>query len=385
MTNQEFIQQNKNKTPSEVALLLSKKPELDKEFIINQINGLQKAKKKLPEIYNTPGFIYPSPLSMEQCSSGQTAIYKSKLVEGKTLIDLTGGLGIDSYYFSKHFDTITYIEQNTSLFETATANFKTLNATNIQAINTTCEDFLTSNPNKYNVAYIDPSRRNENKRVYFLNDCTPNIIELSNEIFKIAGLILVKTAPLLDIKQSIKDLKYVSRVVVVAVNNECKEVLYLLDKEASKPIDIQTINLGATHSQSFNFSLVEEATNTPSYSDPQSYLYEPNVALLKAGAFNTIATHFKLKKLAPNTHLYTSEKPINEFPGRIFQIQTTSNYNPKEFKQLNIKQANVSCRNFNEKPEAVKKKLKLKDGGNIYLFATTNEYNKPILICCKKE
>ena len=383
MTNQEFIQQNKNKTPSEVALLLSKKPELDKEFIINQINGIQKAKKKLPEIYNTPDFIYPSPLSMEQCSSEQTAIYKSTLVKGKSLIDLTGGLGIDSYYFSKQFDVVTYLEQNTTLFEITNTNFKTLGTKNIQTINTTCENFLKTNTEQCDIAYIDPSRRNENQRVYFLNECTPNIIELSDDIFKIAKQILVKTAPLLDITQSIKDLKRVSKVVVVAVNNECKEVLYLLNKETSKPIDIETINLGKTL-QSFNFSLTEETTSTSSYSEPQSYLYAPNAAILKAGAFNTIATTFNIDKIAPNTHLYTSKELIANFPGRIFQIQKVISYHPKEFKTLGIKQANITCRNFTDKPDEVKKKLKLKDGGNTYLFATTNKKNKPILVCCSK-
>ncbi|MCO6500641.1 MAG: class I SAM-dependent methyltransferase [Vicingus serpentipes] len=383
MTNQEFIQQHKNKTSSEVALLLSKKSELDKEFIINQINGIQKAKKKLPELYNNPDFIYPSALSMEQCSSEQTAIYKSTLVKGKSLIDLTGGLGIDSYYFSKQIDDITYLEQNTKLFETANTNFKLLGATNIKTINTTCENFLKTNTTQYDVAYIDPSRRNETQRVFFLNECMPNIIELSDDIFKITHQILVKTAPLLDIKQSIKDLKYVSKVFVIAVNNECKEVLYLLDKGTSKTIKIETINLGSPP-QHFSFRLTDEIMNTPTFSEPQTYLYEPNVAILKAGAFNTIATSLNIQKLAPNSHLYTSKEMIPDFPGRIFHIQQVLNYNLKEFKPLNIKQANITCRNFNEKPESVKKKLKLKDGGNTYLFATTNQHNKPILVCCSK-
>lgn len=384
MTDKEFIKQNRTKSASEVALLLSKKPELDKNFIINQINGLQKAKKKLPEFYNNPDIIYPSPLAMEQCSSEQTAIYKSKLTQGKTLIDLTGGLGIDSYYFSKEFESVTYLEQNTSLFEIANSNFKTLGCRNIQTINSTCENFLKSNTSLYDVAYIDPSRRNENQRVYFLNECTPNIIELNDDIFKIAPQIIVKTAPLLDIKQSIKDLKYVSKVFVVALNNECKEVLYLLARATSDPIEIVTVNLGSTL-PSFNFLLDEEATNTPSYSNPQTYIYEPNVAILKAGAFNTVATRFNVQKIAPNSHLYTSKEMILNFPGRAFRIQQVMNYNLKDFKQLNIKQANITCRNFNEKPEAIKKKLSLKDGGATYLFATTNQYNKPVLVCCEKQ
>jgi len=383
MTDKQFIKENKHRSPSEVALLLSKKLELNREFIIAQINGIQKAKNKLTEFYNNKEITYPTPLSMEQCSSEQTAIYKSKLVSGKNLADLTGGFGIDSYYFSKLFKQITYLEPNTELFKIVSSNFKTLNANNIKSINTTTEEFLENNTQKFDVAYIDPSRRDESKRVYLLNECTPNIVELSDAIFKIANQILVKTAPLLDIKQSIKELKCVHKVFVIALNNDCKEVLYLLDNTKTQEPKIFTVNI-TKETQKFDFSFETESNALVNYSAPQNYIYEPNAAILKAGAFNSIAQQFSLNKIAPNSHLYTSEKPIENFPGRAFKVEQVLNYNPKEFKKTKIKQANIACRNFKVKPDVIKKKLNLKDGGDTYLFATSNQNNKPILVVCVK-
>jgi 16S rRNA G966 N2-methylase RsmD len=383
MTSEEFIKENQHTPPAEIALLLSKKPELDSEFIISQVNGLQKAKNKLPEFYQNKKITYPVPLSIEQCSSETTAIYKSKLIKGKSLVDLTGGFGIDSYYFSKQFKTITYIEPNEQLFKIVNQNFKALNGTNITSVNTTSEEFLENSNQKFDLAYIDPSRRDETKRVYLLNDCTPNIIELAEDIFKVANQILVKAAPLLDITQSIKELKYVSKIFVVALNNDCKEVLYLLNQNKTVTPPINTVNLSSGN-QFFEFDFEDEQAARSSYSLPQKYLYEPNAAILKAGAFNSIAQQFGINKIAPNSHLYTSEEHLKDFPGRSFKVEKVVNYNPKEFKKLEITKANIACRNFKVKPEEVKKKLKLKDGGSTYLFATTDNNNKPILVICVK-
>ncbi len=383
MNKSEFIQHSKNKPLTEVALLLNKKPKLDKEFILSQINGIQKAKNKLPEFYNTPNIIYPSKLSMEQCSSERTGIYKSQLIEGNSLIDLTGGFGVDSFYFSKNFTQITYVEKNVELVETVKNNFGLLKVKNVNILNTTAEDFINSAKEKVDVIYIDPSRRNENQRVFKLNECTPNTIELAPQLFKIADKILIKTAPLLDIKLTLKDLKCVTNVWVVSVNNDCKEVLYLLEKDKVVEPKINTINL-TNSNQEFYFDYKTESNSLVEYSPPKNYLYEPNSSIMKAGAFNSICNHFSMKKLAKNTHLYTSENLIENFPGRTFKIETVINYSLKDFKKLGIKKANVSCRNFKDSVEQVQQKLKLKDGGGIYLFATTDSNNKPILIISVK-
>jgi precorrin-6B methylase 2 len=382
MDESKFIELNKNKSLPEIALELSK-TNLDKDFILAQINGIQKAKTKLPEFYNTEKIIYPTKLSMEQCSSEQTGVYKSRIINGESLIDLTGGFGIDSFYFSKTYEHVTHIEQNKALSEIANENFKLLKVQNIKTLNSTAEEFIQTTKVKADIVYIDPSRRNENQRVFKLDECLPNIIELAPEIFKISDKILVKTAPLLDIKQTLKDLKNVTQVWVISVNNDCKEVLYLLEKDKVVEPTLNTINL-TKNKQEYSFNYLFELNSSVDYSSPESYLYESNASILKAGAFNSICNQFNLKKIAINSHLYTSNNLIENFPGRTFKIEKTITYSTKEFKKLGIKKANVNCRNFKNNVEETKKKLQLKDGGNYYIFATTDNNNKPILIICVK-
>ncbi|OFY88948.1 MAG: hypothetical protein A3K10_16300 [Bacteroidetes bacterium RIFCSPLOWO2_12_FULL_31_6] len=382
MTNHQFIQSNRHKPLSEIALLLSKHPELDKHFILNQINGLQKAKLKLPTFYENENIIYPSGLSMEQCSSEQTGLFKSKLVQGKTAVDLTGGFGIDTYFFAKQFLEVSYVEQNAELFEIAQHNFQVLNAP-IQCYQSSCEDFLVKNTQIFDLAYIDPSRRDETKRVFKLTECTPNVIELLPQLLKTAKQVLIKTSPLLDIKQTLKDLGKVSKVWVVSVNNDCKEVLYLVENSRNENPEIVAVNL-SKNTSTFSFNYESEANTAVDFSEPLSYLYEPNASVLKAGGFKSIAQQFHLKKLAVNTHLYTSDNLINDFPGRFFKITHVLDYNEKIVKALGLKKANITTRNFTDSIEQIKKKLKLTDGGNDYVFAIRDLNDKPILIVCSK-
>lgn len=377
-----FIHTHKNKPLSEIALLLSKHTELDKHFILNQINGLQKAKTKLPTFYENENIIYPTGLSMEQCSSEQTGLFKSKLVQGKTAVDLTGGFGVDAYFFAKQFLEVSYVEQNTELFEIAQHNFQVLN-TPIQCYQSNCEDFLTKNTQLFDLAYIDPSRRDETKRVFKLAECTPNVIELLPQLLKTAKQIIIKTSPLLDIKQTLADLQLVNKTWVVSVNNDCKEVLYLVESSKTISPEIVAVNL-SKNTLTFSFNYESEVNTFVDFSEPLSYLYEPNASVLKAGGFKSIAQSFHLKKLAVNTHLYTSEKLVVNFPGRCFKINHTLEYNEKSFKVLGIKKANITARNFPDSIEQIKKKLKLTDGGNDYVFAIRDLNDKPILIvCCK--
>ncbi len=379
----QFIHSHREKSIAEIALLLSKRPELDKNYIINQINGLQKAKTKLPTFYENENIIYPVGLSMEQCSSEQTALFKSKLVQGKTMVDLTGGFGIDAYFFSKHFESTNYVEQNSELFELVKRNFNTLNAS-IKTHQTSCEEFLIHNGEQFDLAYIDPSRRDESKRVFKLSESTPNVIELLPQLLNTANTILIKTSPLLDIKLTLKDLKTVSKVYVVSVNNECKEVLYLVNQQNTDEPEIITVNLFKDNEDIFRFNYIEELSTTVHFSKPLTFLYEPNASILKAGGFKIIADRFKLNKLSSNTHLYTSDKLVNHFPGRTFKIEHSVDFNEKSFKQLGIKKANITTRNFQDNITKIKKKLKLSDGGEIYLFATKDLNDKPILIVTKK-
>lgn len=377
-----FIHTHKHKPLSAIALLLSKHPELDKHFILNQINGLQKAKLKLPTFYENENIIYPTGLSMEQCSSEQTGLFKSKLVQGKTVVDLTGGFGVDAYFFAKQFLEVSYVEQSSELFTIVKNNFEVLN-TPIQCYQSNCEDFLTKNTQLFDLAYIDPSRRDESKRVFKLAECTPNLIELLPQLLKTAKQVLIKTSPLLDIKQTLKDLDKVSKVWVVSVNNDCKEVLYLVENSVTISPEIVAVNL-SKNTSTFSFNYESEVNTSVDFSEPLSYLYEPNASVLKAGGFKSIAAQFGINKLAVNTHLYTSEKLVVNFPGRCFKINHTLEYNEKSFKVLGIKKANITARNFPDSIEQIKKKLKLTDGGNDYVFAARDLNDKPVLIvCCK--
>ena len=388
MNPTEFIAENKNKPLPIIALLLSK-TNFDKDYILAQINGIQKAKNKLPEFYNTPDIVYPSKLSMEQCSSEKTGFFKSQLLHNiglntkSTIIDLTGGFGIDSFYLSKTVKQVIHIEQNTELSNIAKNNFKLLKANNIKLINSTAENFIEITKEKVDLIYIDPSRRNQKIRVFKLDECIPNIIDLAPELFKITNKILIKTAPLLDIKQTIRDLKKVTKIWIISLENDCKEVLYLLEKNNTKEPIINTINL-SKKKQEYSFNYQIENSTEVNYSPPKKYLYESNASILKAGAFKSICSEFELNKIAPNSHLYTSEHKTKDFPGRTFIIEKTIVYTLKEFKKTKIKNANVSCRNFKNNVEEVKKKLKIKDGGKKYIFATTDSNNKPILIICVK-
>ena len=377
-----FIQSNLDKPLSEIALLLSKHPELDKHFIINQINGLQKAKLKLPSFYQNKAIVYPVGLSMEQCSSEQTALFKSQLVSAKTAVDLTGGFGVDAYFFSKQFNEVSYVEQNQELFEVVQHNFKVLNAP-IKCYQTNCEDFLDKNTQLFDLAYIDPSRRDESKRVFKLAECTPNVIELLPQLLKTAKQIIIKTSPLLDIKQTLNDLQLVNKVWVIAVNNDCKEVLYLVNNSKNENPEIVAVNL-SKNTSTFSFNYENETNTAVDFSAPLSYLYEPNASVLKAGGFKSISAQFKLTKLATNTHLYFSDELISNFPGRVFKTTNTLDYNEKSVKALGLKKANITTRNFPDSIEQIKKRLKITDGGNVYIFATRDLNDRPVLIICEK-
>jgi hypothetical protein len=380
-----FIEKHRKQNLAEVALSLSKQPDLDKDFILRQINGWQKAKAKLPTWAHTEGLHYPPAISMEQCSSEATAQFKAQLFKGTSLMDLTGGFGVDSYYLSKSFDQVHYIEPYLPLFEVVQHNFQLLRANNIELHQQTAESFLEEQQGQqFDYCYIDPSRRNADQKVFLLADCQPNIVELSSQIFELCPKIVVKTSPLLDLKQSIAELGQVAEVHVVALKNECKELLFVMQKDFEGVTKIYTHNIKASTTDSFSFNYQEESEAIIEYSDPLAYLYEPNVAILKGGGFRMIAKHFGLQKIAPHSHLYSSDQLIEDFPGRKFKVEQQLPFQPKAFKKLGIKKANLTTRNFKATVEQIRKKLKLKTGGEDYIFATTLKDDSSVLLVCKK-
>ncbi|MEM6841803.1 MAG: hypothetical protein AAF632_06230 [Bacteroidota bacterium] len=381
---QQFIHEHEHGDPYQLVLKAKKYPDIPVPLVVQQIQARQKARKKLPEWYQAENIIFPPLLSLEQCSSEATARYKSQLVHGKTLIDLTGGAGVDTYYLSQSFEQTQYVEQQKQLTEIAQHNFHRLQANSIQVQVGDAEEFLEL-ASSVDLIYIDPARRNDaNQRVFRLSDCSPNVIQLLPQLLDKADKVLIKTSPMLDIYQATQDLGAVETIHVVAVGNECKEVLYLLSAHPPENPIIHAIDIQA-NAAPLTFTQPEEADTTVNFSEILSFIYEPNTAILKAGAFRTVANRWNLAKLHPNTHLYTSEALVDNFPGRIFELEAVLPYRKKEVqKYIPGKKANITTRNFRDSVATVRKKLGLKEGGDIYLFATRTLSKDQAILLAKK-
>lgn len=367
--------------------VLLKKPLFDpvsNRELAEQLESRKKCQKKLPTWFATPKIYYPKKLNIEQSSSETTARYKASLATGKSLVDLTGGFGVDSYFFSENFDHVHHCEINPELSEIATHNFQSLGADNITTIARDGIDFLKATPKTFDCIYLDPSRRSEtNKRVFMLSDCSPDVTEHLALLFSKAPTILLKTAPLLDISIGLAELDHVKEIHVVAVDNDVKELIWILKKGYSGSVAVHTVNFTKTSPQKFDFYLEEEQPATPEYAKAMDYLYEPNSGILKSGAFKTLAQRLKLHKLHRHTHLYTSEDRI-DFPGRIFKVEAVIPYNKKSVKGLRVKKANITTRNFPENVAQLRKKFRISDGGSDYLFFTRQGKDDLVVIRCSK-
>jgi precorrin-6B methylase 2/rhodanese-related sulfurtransferase len=382
-----FISEHLQKHPAELMLQASRYPNLPVTELVQQIQARQKAMSKLPSWANNTALIFPANISVEQSSSEATAAFKATLIGGKLLVDLTGGFGADSFYFSKSFEQVIHVEQNHELSEIASYNFKTLGADNITTIATTAAAFLDSFTGKADVLYLDPARRGgRSEKLHLLQDCEPDILNILPLLLQKADKVLLKASPMLDIDLAVSQLDKVSKIWVVAAQNECKEVLYLLQQTPPTQLVREAVNIKADGSLShYSFTLEQEKSIVPVYSDPLTYLYEPNAAILKAGAYKSLAQHYKVSKLHPNSHLYTSETIVQDFPGRIFRCETVGRYNKKELvKQLPLKQANITVRNFPDSVADIRKKTGIREGGKHYLFFTTDMHQKPIVVYCRK-
>lgn len=383
---QKFIKDNLN-VPIEDLLLSGKKyPGLNIPLLVTQIEGRNKASKKLPTWFQTEGVIYPEKLSMEQCSSEITAAYKASLVSGDVLVDLTGGFGVDSAAFVEKIKKLSYIERNSELVDIVKHNFGVLKKDNIEVLNTSAENFISGDSFRADWIYIDPARRKEGSKVFRFSDCEPNIIQLQQEIFKISDRIMIKTSPLLDIDLAMKELGNVKEVHVVAVDNECKELLFILDKSCkSEDPEIVAVNIRKENKEEFRFGRKLENESEINFHFPLQYIYEPNAAILKAGAFKSIAQHHGLYKLHVNSHLYTSQKLIKNFPGRSFKLLKSIKYSKREIVAEVLEgKANITTRNFPDSVERIRKKTGLKDGGNKYLFATIDLNEKLVILITEK-
>ncbi|NND88106.1 MAG: class I SAM-dependent methyltransferase [Flavobacteriaceae bacterium] len=347
--------------------------------LLQQIEGRRKAYKKLPTWYAAKGVIYPPKLNLEQTSSERTAAYKASLCEGGSCIDVTGGFGIDTLYFAQHFDKVAHCEQNHSLAELAQHNLKLLSS---HPINFYVGDGLENAlSNSFDLIFIDPSRRHDSKgKVFYLKDCEPQVPQQVDKLLDHCQTLMIKTSPMLDIGVGLKELKQVTEIHIVAVQNEVKELLWIIRKESSatKVITINLTNKG-DHLFTFNHGDYEDV----SYSTPREFLYEPNAAILKSGAFTLLPSAFGVQKLAQHTHLYTSDEKI-DFPGRRFQILEVKPYSKKDLKGIRGIKAHISTRNFPESVATLRKKWNIKDGGERYLFFATLDNDQKVLIVTQK-
>ncbi len=362
----------------------------DMQYVVDQIIGRNQIRDKLPLYYGNKDIVIPSRIAAEQCSSVQTALYKQSLLEGDSLCDLTGGFGVDSYYFALKTKKSFYIERFENYCEVAKHNFNVLGIEHIEVINGDCQSLDLPCVDTF---YIDPARRGDNnKRLFSIEDCEPNIVEMRTMLLAKSKRLVIKVSPMADLVQSLKLLPETKEVHVISVKNDCKELLFVLDNEpvlGMGDIPITCVNfLTNGEMQSFTFTLNEESvTETKFYHNTEvKYLYEPNASLMKAGAFKQVSYQLGLLKLHPHSHLYVSEQLVENFPGRTFEINSCIDFSSKTNKNLHkdYPKANIATRNFPLQPDALRKKLKISEGGEIYLFATTFVDNQKKLILGKK-
>ncbi|GCC51066.1 SAM-dependent methyltransferase [Chryseotalea sanaruensis] len=385
-----FIRQHERDDPRTIALLSNKVSGINSSELAAQIAGRQKAKNKIQTYYALDTIIYPPSLNLEQSSSETTARFKAAILKelgitkDKTIADLSGGFGIDTFFFSKVFKRVIHVEPNDGLQEIAQHNHKALGTDNILYVNKTAEAFLVAPEESFDVAYVDPSRRIENRKVFALTDCEPNIPSLQNKIFEHSKFLILKAAPLLDISAGIKGLPFVKKVIVISVDNECKELLFICEHVFVEEPIINAVNIQRKEYASFSFKQSQEQDIKLTYAEPAAYLYEPNASILKSGGFKSIAQSFGVAKLAVSTHLYTADVLVADFPGRIFKIDHITKPEPKLVHSLiHDKKANVITRNYPLSAEGLKKKLKLNDGGNHYVLAFSSSRQKYVTLCTR--
>ena len=370
---QKYIQDNLHENLGRLLLKKSPFPEVSMQEIAQQIKGKQIATKKFPFLLKE-NIVFPPHLNLEQASSGSTAKEKAENLRGGAFLDLTCGFGIDAYFLSQNFSEVTLLEQNKDLLEIVQHNWKTLGREAI-FINENLEQFLEINEKKkqFDLIYLDPARRDKDHRKKFLlSDLSPNILEIQDKLLSISKKIMIKLSPLIDLKYLQTAVKSIDEIEIIAVKNEVKEIVLHLIPNTENNLKITTKNL-STEEPNFSFSPEEESAVTPEFSDILEYLYIPNNAVLKSGAFNLISKKFGLKKLHPNTHLYTSDKAV-DFCGRVFKVKEIS---AKEIKKGDA--FNIISKNHPLTPEQIKTKYKLKNGGEHYLVFTQSAKGKVIL------
>ncbi len=366
------------------AIGLKKPPDASWPYplVLDQIKARQKAKIKLPSWLGVEGIIFPPPHLIEQASSEATVRYKASLVKGDVFADLTAGTGADFLGFMQNFKSGIAVEQDAQTKEILAHNLKILSTKSFEITNTSAENEIANLP-LCDLVYLDPQRRNNRgKGLFRLQDCSPDCLALLPALRQKAETIMIKTSPVLDIGQALRDLEIVSEVHVIEWRGECREVIYVLKENAGEAAIIPVIiDDDGNALAKFSFTRKQEAAAVSEFSMPMKYLFEPSPAFQKSGCHKFLGVHFGLKKLHLHTHLYTSENPCPGFPGRAFEIVGTYNAGGKD---LPLTAANLTVRNFPAQTEDLRKKLGLRDGGPEYLFACTLADDSKALLHARK-
>jgi 16S rRNA G966 N2-methylase RsmD len=386
---QNFIFRHINDDSHLLALRAKSNPEINIDFALAQIAARRQAKEKIPSWYSNSELVFPPKLSVEQCSSEATAQYKADLCKGENFADLTGGSGIDFSFMSQNFKHSFYVEKDEYLSKLAKHNFDVLGLKNIEIINCNSKIFLESSVN-FDWIYIDPSRRNANsKKEILIENCSPNILDIKDIVLKKSKNVLIKLSPVFDIAELKRKLSNIRQIHVVAVKNECKELLVNLERNCDiDNIEIVCVNITDRGKHIFSFNSDNEKNLEYDFvQNVRKYLYEPNSAIQKSGGFKSIAQKFGLKAINANSKIYTSNAFVNDFYGRIFIVENVFSFNKTEVRAglKNIKKANIAVRNFPLSVADLRKKLSIDEGGDVYLFATTLFDGSKVIIQCRKD
>lgn len=386
----QFVQDHLQEDPAQLLLRHSKKHTFDIKLAVGQIAARQKAKSKLPLWAANPSVIFPKSISLEQCSSEETANFKRSLVNGHSLIDLTGGFGVDTFLLGQDFSHITYIEREEDLASIVTYNFSKLSqdSDKYQTINADAIDYLSGCSEQFDVINIDPARRGgHNQKLYRLGDCVPDVCSHWPLLSSKAKVVMIKASPMLDLKEALRELPEITELHVVAHKNEVKEVLLIWRAEASQDLSrpIYAWELSSQNPKPFTFDFESEAEVQVALGMPGRYLVIPNAAILKSGAFKSFAQQYELAKLHTHTHLYSGDVLSDGIPGRVFEVMEEVKLDKKSLrKKFNTGTVNVLSRNHPMKAEAIKQKYKLKDGGEDFLIACTLMDGRAAAYHCKK-
>ena len=387
----DFIHEHINDDTAELLLAARKYPDIDVPFVVEQIEARRRLKGKLPEWYENKDIIMGGRVPAEQCSSELTARYKQSIVKGESLCDMTGGMGVDFWYMSEGMERAIYTERNEELCSIAKHNFQVLQTLRPEYV-IRCGDGRELPIPSVDIIYLDPARRaGDGSRVYAMEDCEPNIVEWQDELLKHAKMVLVKLSPMVDLTDVLRKLKGVKELHIVGVKNECKEILVKAhafdDSVCAGCVEVHCVDFLTSGKIEYVFSLLGGMEISLTDGGVKRHLYEPDVTLMKAGAFGSLCARYPVWQLDVDTHLMNSDEWIPEFPGRVFEVEEMIPFSSKVLKRLKkeIPQANIAVRNFVMTADELRKKTGIKDGGDVYLFgAKVKDMGQMLLICRKK-